>query len=517
MNEHAVLTAGMMAGIVTILVVNYLKSPWRRLPPGPRGLPIIGNALQLVGEPWLKFSAWRKQHGDILYLNAAGQPTVVANSHKVATDLLDRRAGIYSDRSPNIVACDIMTGGLFLSLSPYGDLWRRMRKAGHESLNTVVAHNFHESQSLEALLLARDTMTKPAAWDKHLRRASASMVMTCIYDEPPVSRCYAASIEDDPKISYIDDFTHRLVKAASPGAYWVEMMPWMRHIPSKFAAWKRTAEGWRRKDEDVFGGMYEHVLENIAKGNERPSLCATLGHDANRLGLSPLENSWIAATLYQGGFETTYSTMSWWSYAMLAHPEYQVRAQEELDLVVGRARVPTFADLANLPFISAMVKEILRWRPILPIGVPHRSIQDDFYNGYFIPQGTIVIPNVWEMNRDKEVYGADADNFNPARHLDKEGKLLKGLPGTKEENHHTFGFGRRICIGRHIANNSLFIDMATCLWAFSFTNPKAQVVDVDAFVDKGLILHPQPFEINIKPRFPEALKMLSLECELRRS
>lgn len=61
--------------------------------------------------------------------------------------------------------------------------------------------------------------------------------------------------------------------------------------------------------------------------------------------------------------------MSWWSYAMLAHPEYQVRAQEELDIVVGRARVPTFADLANLPFISAMVKEILRWRPILPIGV----------------------------------------------------------------------------------------------------------------------------------------------------
>lgn len=60
--------------------------------------------------------------GDIIYLNAAGQPTIVANSQKVATDLLDRRAGIYSDRPRNIVACDFMTKGLFMSLTRYGDL-----------------------------------------------------------------------------------------------------------------------------------------------------------------------------------------------------------------------------------------------------------------------------------------------------------------------------------------------------------------------------------------------------------
>ena len=73
--------------------------------------------------------------------------------------------------------------------------------------------------------------------------------------------------------------------------------------------------------------------------------------------------------------------MSWWMLAMLAYPETQKRAQAELDSVVGRDRVPTFSDFEHLPYIRAMVKETLRWRPIDPVGLPHRVIQDDWYKG----------------------------------------------------------------------------------------------------------------------------------------
>jgi hypothetical protein len=59
--------------------------------------------------------------GDLIYLNAAGQPIVIINSQKVALELLDRRAAIYSDRPRNVVACDIMTGGLLLGFAPYGE------------------------------------------------------------------------------------------------------------------------------------------------------------------------------------------------------------------------------------------------------------------------------------------------------------------------------------------------------------------------------------------------------------
>lgn len=69
------------------------------------------------------------------------------------------------------------------------------------------------------------------------------------------------------------------------------------------------------------------------------------------------------------GADTTAATMSWWTLAMLAYPEYQVQAQREMDAVVGRARVPTYADMPHLPYICAMVREIVRWRPVAPLGL----------------------------------------------------------------------------------------------------------------------------------------------------
>ena len=193
------------------------------------------------------------------------------------------------------------------------------------------------------------------------------------------------------------------------------------------------------------------------------------------------------------GAETTSAVMAWFSLAMLAYPEVQARAQAELDAVVGRTRLPTFADYPHLPYIRATVKEALRWRPVDPVGLPHRSIEDDWYEGMFIPKGTVCIANVWHLNRDPEIYGEDAGHFNPARHLDTDGNIAPGPPDTKEESHFTYGFGRRLCVGRHVANNSLFIDIAILLWATKMERKKDASgrllpLDVDGFVEDGLVV-----------------------------
>ena len=83
--------------------------------------------------------------------------------------------------------------------------------------------------------------------------------------------------------------------------------------------------------------------------------------------------------------------MTWWTLAMLPYPETQARAHAELDTVVGRSRLPTFADLPHLSYTRAMVKEALCWRPIAPSGPPHRTTEDDWYEGTFIPKGTVCI------------------------------------------------------------------------------------------------------------------------------
>ncbi|KAN0125466.1 Cytochrome P450 [Lactarius tabidus] len=511
--ENKTLSLGILLGFAVLYAAHYVTSPYRKLPPGPRGYPIIGNVLELRSQQWLKFTEWRKQFGDVIYLNAAGQPMVILNSQKVAADLLDRRAGIYSDRPRNIVASDIMTGGLLVVFTRYNDIWRRMRKAAHEGLNKGVVRDFHGTQTKEALILASDGLKSPEEWDKHLRRAAASMVLSVVYDQPTIKP------GQDHNVKLINDFVQRLTRAAYPGAHFVEFFPWMRYIPSRFATWKRNAEAWYRQDSAMFEGLFNSVHINSEKGDDRPSLCATLIRDADRHQLSNRENSWLAGTMYAAGAETTSAVMAWWTLAILAYPETQAKAQAELDAVVGRTRLPTFADYPHLPYIRAMVKEALRWRPVDPVGLPHRSIEDDWYEGMFIPKGTVCIANVWHLNRDPEIYGEDAAHFNPARHLDANGEVAPGPPDTKEESHVTYGFGRRLCVGRHVANNSLFIDIAILLWALKIERKKDAAgkllpLDVDGFVEDGLVVRPIPYECDITPRFPEAASLLAHEIEL---
>ena len=221
---------------------------------------------------------------------------------------------------------------------------------------------------------------------------------------------------------------------------------------------------------------------------------------------------------------------------MMAHPETQRRAQDELDLVVGRFRSPTFADAPNLPYIQAMVKEYLRWRPALPLGGPHSTTEDDWYEGMFIPKGTICFANLWQCNHDPALYGDDAADFNPGRFLDEHGRLIPSPVEAHDDGHGAFGFGRRACVGKYMANESLFISIATVLWAARLECPRdengKEVLLDKAPVDLGTVLYanisifscfefglmyssrPVPYRCNATPRFPEAPSLLAEQMEL---
>ena len=124
--------------------------------------------------------------------------------------------------------------------------------------------------------------------------------------------------------------------------------------------------------------------------------------------------------------------------AMTLNPDVVTKAQEELDRVVGKGHLPDFSDRDNLPYIDALVKELLRWNPPIPMGIPKRTTQDDVYRGYFIPAGTTVIENIWAVFRDPDIY-PDPEAFNPDRFL-KDGKINPLIlnPGDR-----VFGSGRR--------------------------------------------------------------------------
>ncbi|KAI0737944.1 cytochrome P450 [Daedaleopsis nitida] len=495
--------------IVAFLVLLFhhrrSSSTHKKLPPGPRGLPIVGNLFQLSNDLWFKLTEWKQEYGPIMYLNLAGQDIIVLNSLQAAADLLDRRAANYSHRPRFVVACNWLTEGMFFVLQGYTGRWRRMRRASHEGLHSAVVKDFQPVQTLEAALLLNDIVATPTKWEEHMTRNAGSTVLSVTYDTPPVKSV------NDPALALLCELTTKVVRAGYVDGFLVEFVPFLQHIPAAIAPWKRDALASATRFTKLFEDLYRTVKSRVGEEDTRPSVAAYVVERQAKYDLSDKETAWMLATI-AAAFETVSGTMQWFMLAMVLYPEAQQKAQEELDAVVGRGRLPSFDDLENLVYIRAMVKETLRWHPVGPLGMQHKSVEDDYYGDYFIPKGSVCIPNVWAINRDPELWGPDADSFRPERHIGPDGKLAPSPADTKEEGHVTFGFGRRICVGRHVGRSSLFLNMACLLWMFKIRPPLGadgrEVVCTEKSVDLGLVVRPQEYEHRFPLRFPEALAVL---------
>ena len=226
----------------------------------------------------------------------------------------------------------------------------------------------------------------------------------------------------------------------------------------------------------------------------------------------------LPIAMIEAGSETTSSTLNSAIKYLACYPEAQATANEELSRVIGDSRSPTFDDEPNLPYIRATVKEALRIRPVANIGSPHYTSTDITYKDFFIPKGTVVTINQYAIHYDPQLY-EDAATFRPERYLKHplRAGAYSGHADPYARDHFSFGAGRRICPGMHLAENSLFILLAKILWAFEIRPPltaegKEETLDVsdDAYEDGANTL-PKPYKVRFVPRSPEREKVLQAE------
>ncbi|KAI0033056.1 cytochrome P450 [Vararia minispora EC-137] len=463
------------------------------LPPGPKRLPVIGNLLDTPRENGhIIYRDRSLEYGsDVIYLDTVGGDLVIVNSARAADDLLNKRSSLYSDR---------LGYEWMLSFAPYGPWWRRLRKAFHAHFHRGAARAFEPIEEQAVHRFLQELLVTPEDYDGHLRHLAGYVIIKIAYG-------IEVGRKDDPNVLLAEEATSSLLKGALFDGIVLDMFPILQRLPAWFpgAGFKRVAAAVRHISDDVRNIPWERTKSAVENGTAPHSVAAALirtqDEDTSKS---------VPAMMYMAGADTTVSAATSFILAMVLNPDIQARAQEELDSVLGGARLPTFVDEDSLPYVTALVKEVLRWHPVTPLGAPHKLIQDDIYNGYFIPVGSTVIGNVWAILHDPSTYPSPS-SFLPEHfiHQSQGGLLPDKAPDFPDA---AFGFGRRSCPGRHMAYSSVWLTVACLLAVFEIRHARdetgREVEVVEEYID-GLVSYPAPFRCEIKPR-SEAARALVL-------
>ncbi|EGN98514.1 hypothetical protein SERLA73DRAFT_169465 [Serpula lacrymans var. lacrymans S7.3] len=491
-----------LAGLALYFVNQLLKKkPAFPLPPGPKGLPLLGNALDMPKEsPWLTLAKWGEKYGDISSVKIFGQHMIIVNSASAAFDMMDNKGLVYSDRPQLTVAGDIVGWNQCMVLLQYGDDFREQRKHLYRTIGSRSSmqkyENLMEGNSQRFL---RNVLRDPSRVGHHVRTTAGSNILR-------ISHGYEAQNVDDPFLKVADKAMHYYSVTTAAGAFFVDIMPILRYLPDWFPGtqFKTIGKNGHESLAEMTTKTHEYVKEQMKAGTALHSFTSELLEDREVSAKEEHLIKWSALTLYAGGSDTTVAAIHSFFLAMTLFPDVQKKAQAEIDSVIGTNRLPTIADRQDLPYINAMVLEVLRWHVLGPLGVAHASSEDDVYNGFFIPKGSIIVPNIWKMLHDPEVY-KNPEEFNPDRFIASEGK-----PAETDPRGTCFGFGRRICPGIVLAELSIFISCAMVSAVFEISKCVENGVSITPEIGQtsGTISHPKPFKCAITVRSEKALSLI---------
>ncbi|KIJ66916.1 hypothetical protein HYDPIDRAFT_86062 [Hydnomerulius pinastri MD-312] len=479
------------------------------LPPGPLGLPLVGSALRInAAKPWLTFQAWKATYGDICYARLFHRDVIIINSTAVARSLLDLRSNNYSDR-PHSGAYEAFGLDFNSVIFPYGNKWRIHRRLMHQTFRPGACESYQPLQLRQARRLALGLLEAPIEYPSHLHMHSICIIMHVVYG-------YQPSSTTDPLVELVDKANALAIEAASLGnTMTAETFPFLLELPPRFpgAQLKRTALLCKELFNEMIDAPYEYVKHRMNIGLAAPSMVSEAlsnAHRDNHSVVHEIDIKQAAATAYS--CELTASVMHNFLLAMALNPKIQDKAYERIAQVVGTDRLPDFSDRASLPYLDAIFRETLRWHPVVPLAVPHAATKGDVYNGYYIPEGATVIANTWAMSRDESTY-PNPSAFVPERFLTiSESKL------TEDTVHFAWGWGRRVCVGKHLADASVWSAMATILAVLKIVpamDEMGREVIIKPEWTAGLTSHPLQFPCAFVLRTPSmALDRLAGDTEL---
>ncbi|POS75720.1 hypothetical protein DHEL01_v205884 [Diaporthe helianthi] len=401
-----------------------------------------------------------RKYGPIFSMVYGRNTVIYLGTYDIARELLEKRSNIYSSRPRMVMVGECISQGNRSLILPYGEQWRGYRRLQGAFLSPRMSNTYRELQDLESKQLVSEFLGKDDFF-KRFHRYSSSLTFALAYG---------------------------------------------KRLPGFMKPWKKIGDFLGDEERDFFSS-----IRAGATGRPGYNWCKDILTMKDHKALTDIQLCYVVGNTYEAGADTTTMTLQVFTLAAVLHPEKCRILQDEIDSVTGRDRLPTFEDTEKMPYLAAFVKEVHRWRPVLPGGVPHAVTADDTFLGYHIPKGATIVPGNWAMSMDEQMY-PNPDAFEPERFLRDP-----DLPYSQ------FGFGRRKCIGQYVGNNSMMINVARLLWAYDFKKGW-EIINgkkVEAHVDplgfyNGFNSPPLPFKVRFVPRdedVPDILRSEFLEAE----
>ncbi|XP_069823406.1 cytochrome P450 2D6-like [Dendropsophus ebraccatus] len=476
--------------IVGLFLLDFVKSRKNgsQFPPGPRGVPFLGNILQVdFRNPAVTFNQLGKEFGDVFSLQYFWKKTVVLNGFEVVKEALINRPEDIADRPQfpiyeKIGLAGDTKGVLFAG---YGNSWKEQRRFTLTTLRNfgMGKKSLEERVTEEAQCLCSAFRSQKDQFNPHFLINNAVSNVICSiafgdrfdYDDAKFQRLLrlfeaalkaefgllAQILNEVPVLVNVPWLVDRVLQPE------YELMAMLKEIVSEH---QKT---WNPNYIRDFIDAYLVEMEK-AKGDNASSF-----NEGNLLITT--------YDLFGAGTETTSTTLRWGLLYMILYPDVQFKVQEEIDQVIGRERKPTMGDVLQMPYTNAVIHEVQRCGDIVPLAV-HMAYREVEIKGYNIPKGTTVLINLSSVLKDQQIWEKPFQ-FYPKHFLDENGKFVK------REAFMPFSAGRRACLGEQLARMELFLFFTTLLQQFTFEIPSDQPRPREEPV-YALTLSPQPYNIR---------------------
>ena len=463
----------------------------RKLPPGPRGLPLFGSLLEIRHDTHLAIDRLAKRYGDVCLMRFGSVPTVIISD----ADLLHEAFGksVLADRWVSEIM-DALSGQKDLVLAPYGDHWRQMQRFANREL--LSARNIENVRELHIAYVVDDLVSKMAEMGDAgelvsppalTARSNATLMFRSIFGQPENASDEFLQ-QREALLKYIN-----WIFSSATATNLADYIPWLRFLPNN--AVKEAV-----RQAEIGGAIIRALVEDA---RNRPGLDLSTPTSLVEVMLASEDAGEITSDmtcdlcmdLIIAGTDTSAQTVNWFLLILANRPEIQARVHEELDRVIGRDALPTVEDRTRLPYTFACLAESMRYRTIGPLGLPHRASEDAEIGGYLIPAGTQVLGNIYSIHHDPQ-YWDSPDEFIPERFLPQDdGSMSEALTS---QAYLPFGTGHRRCPGRRFAETTVWMHITRMLHKLRFETPDGSPITEDEMF--GLAISPKPYSLRAERR-----------------